>query len=232
VKRFYKDVLVTEERGITLDGRAVKTPAKAPLILPNIALAEAVADEWRAQGEEIDPHSMPCTGLSNAAIDHTSADPDRFAADLALYGETELLCYRAEEPFALVAKQNQDWNPLLGWAQARYDVSFTLVRGIMHQPQPPETLARLGEAVQSFTPFELAALSPLVTISGSLVIALALAEGAITPQAAFDAAHLDELWQEEQWGADDFALDARAVRRRDFLSAARFFDLARHGGGR
>jgi chaperone required for assembly of F1-ATPase len=225
VKRFYKDVVVTEERGITLDGRAVKTPAKAPLILPNTALAEAVADEWRAQGEEIDPHSMPCTGLANAAIDHCSPDPVRFAEDLAVYGETELLCYRAEEPFALVAKQNQDWNPLLGWAQTRFDISFVLLRGIMHQPQPPETLARLRDAVGAYSPFALTALSPLVTISGSLVIALALSEGAITPEAAFDAAHLDELWQEEQWGADDFALEARALRRRDFLSAAHFLNL-------
>jgi chaperone required for assembly of F1-ATPase len=230
VKRFYKDVVVTGERGITLDGRVVKTPAKAPLILPNAELAEAVADEWRAQGEEIDPHSMPCAGLANAAIDHTNPDPVRFAADIAVYGETELLCYRAEEPFALVAKQNQDWNPLLGWAQSRFDISFVLVRGIMHQPQPPETLIRLRDAVVTYTPFALTALSPLVTISGSLVIALALSEGAITPEAAFDAAHLDELWQEEQWGADDFALEARAVRRRDFLSAARFLSLVGQDG--
>jgi chaperone required for assembly of F1-ATPase len=231
MKRFYKDVTVTEALGIALDGRAIKTPAKGPLILPNSALAAAVAEEWRAQGTTIDPHTMPCTGLANAAIDHTSPDPARFAADLARYGESELLCYRAEEPFALVAKQNQDWNPLLGWAQTRYDISFTPVRGIMHQPQPVETCARLAEAVQSFTPFALTALSPLVTISGSLVIALALAEGAIEPDAAFDAAHLDELWQEEQWGADDFALEARAIRRRDFLSAARFLNLARNGAG-
>ncbi len=227
MRRFYTDVSVTDALGIELDSRPVKTPAKAPLTLPNHALAEAIADEWRAQGERIDPHSMPLTGLANAAIDHVAPDPEAFAAGLSVYGETELLCYRAEEPFALVAKQNQDWNPLLGWAQARYDIGFTLVRGIMHRPQPDETLARLKEAVRACTVFQLSSLSPLVTISGSLVIALALVEQHLSPETAFDAAHLDELWQEEQWGADDFALEARAAHRRDFLAAARFLDLVR-----
>jgi chaperone required for assembly of F1-ATPase len=227
MRRFYKDVVVTETLGITLDGRPVKTPAKAPLTLPNPGLAEAIAEEWRAQGEQIVPHSMPLTGLANAAIDHVMPDPEAFAAGLAVYGETELLCYRAEEPFALVAKQNQDWNPILGWAQARYDIGFTLVRGIMHQPQPDEALVRLSEAVRACSAFQLSSVSPLVTISGSLVIALALVEQHLDPEAAFDAAHLDELWQEEQWGADDFALEARAAHRRDFLAAARFLDLLR-----
>lgn len=227
MKRFYSDVVVTPERGIALDGRPVKTPAKAALILPNVALADAIADEWRAQGEQIEPQSMPLTGLANAAIDRVAADRETFAKGLAVYGESELLCYRAEEPFALVARQNQDWNPILGWAQARYDIGFMLVRGIMHQPQPDETLVRLRDAVRARDAFELAALSPLVTISGSLVIALAVLERAIEPEAAFDAAHLDELWQAEQWGQDDFALDARAAHRRDFLAACRFLDLLR-----
>jgi chaperone required for assembly of F1-ATPase len=225
MKRFYKQVRVTVERGIELDARPVRTPAKALLTLPTQALAEAVAEEWRAQGEEINPFAMPLTGLANAAIDRVSADPDAFAAGLALYGESELLCYRAEDPFALVARQNQDWNPLLGWAQDRYGVVFTLIRGIMHQPQPAQTLARLRRAVAEFDSFQLAALSPLVTISGSLVIPLALAQAKIDAEDAFATAHLDELWQAEQWGEDDFALEARAVHRTDFLAAARFFTL-------
>jgi chaperone required for assembly of F1-ATPase len=227
MKRFYKDVSVSDALGIALDGRSVKTPAKAALTLPNAALAEAVADEWRAQAEEIDPRSMPLTSLANAAIDRVAGNRPVFAAGIAIYGESELLCYRAEEPFALVARQNQDWNPLLDWAQARYDVSFALVRGIMHQPQPQATLDRLAEAVAVRDAFELAALQPIVTISGSLVIALALLEQHLDAGAAFDAAHLDELWQEEQWGADDFALEARAVRRRDFDAACRFLYLVR-----
>jgi chaperone required for assembly of F1-ATPase len=225
MKRFYKSVSVTDDRGILLDARPVRTPAKALLTLPTPALAEAVAEEWRVQGDAINPFAMPLTGMANAAIDRVASDAAAFAAGLAIYAESELLCYRADDPFALVARQNQDWNPLLGWAQERYGVSFTLVRGIMHQPQPAETLDLLSKAVARFGPFELAAVSLLVTISGSLIIPLALTERVIEAEAAFDAAHLDELWQAEQWGEDDFALEARAVHRADFLAAARFFDL-------
>lgn len=226
MKRFYTAVEVTAENGILLDSRPVRTPAKALLILPNNALAEAVAGEWRAQKDDIDPHAMPFTGLANAAIDRVAPDRAAFASGLSAYGESELLCYRAAEPPPLVDRQNIVWNTLLDWARSRFDVNFTLVTGIMHQPQPPETLARLSPAMAAHDPFQLAALSPIVTISGSLVIALALAEGVMTPEAAFDAAHLDELWQEEMWGADYFALQSRAAHRTDFLAACRFFELA------
>jgi chaperone required for assembly of F1-ATPase len=225
MKRFYKTVSVTPARGILLDARPVRTPAKALLVLPNDRLAEAVAEEWRAQGTDVVPHSMPCTGLANAVIDRVAPDPATFAAGLSHYAESELLCYRAGDPPPLVARQDAIWNPLLAWARARYDVGFTIVTGIMHQPQSPETLLRLGAAVAARSPWELAALSPIVTIAGSLVVALAVVEREVAPDAAFDAAHLDELWQEEQWGADDFALEARAAHRRDFLNACRFLDL-------
>lgn len=227
MKRFYKAVSITSERGIALDGRPVKTPARLPLILPNDALAHAVAEEWDAQDEEILPQTMPLTGLANAAIDRLSVDHAGFAADLAQYGETELLCYRAESPPELVERQNAVWNPLLDWARTRYDISFTLVTGIMHQPQPPETLKRLSEAVSGCSDYELAALSPIVTIGGSLVLALAIYERTLEPDVAFAAAHLDELWQAELWGEDYFALEARALRERDFLAACRFLDLLR-----
>ena len=227
MKRFYKAVGVTAENGILLDSRPVRTPAKALLILPNNALAKAVAGEWCAQKDDIDPHAMPFTGLANAAIDRVAPDRASFASGLSAYGENELLCYRAAEPPPLVERQNIVWNPLLDWAQSRFDVNFTLVTGIMHQPQPPETLARLSTAMTTHDPFQLAALSPMVTIGGSLVLALAVADGALTPEAAFDAAHLDELWQEEMWGADYFALQTRAAHRTDFLAACRFFELAK-----
>ncbi len=230
MKRFYKTVAVTQSRGITLDGRAVKTPAKAELILPNEGLADAVAAEWQAQGEEIDPRSMPFTGLANAAIDRVTPDRRAFAAGLAAYAETELLCYRAAEPPELVTRQNAVWDPLLDWARKRFDVSFTRVAGVMHHPQPDETLIRLSAAVHAQSAFVLAALNPLVTIAGSLIIPLALVDNAIAPEAGFDAAHLDELWQAELWGDDDFALQARAVHRRDFLDADRFLNLVRERG--
>lgn len=222
MKRFYKDVAVTPDRGITLDGRAVRTPARALLTLPNDALAEAAAEEWRAQGEEIDPRSMAMTGLANAAIDRVAPDPAAFAAPLAAYAESELLCYRAEEPPELAARQDAIWGPILAWARTRYDVGFILVAGIMHQPQPAQTLSRLAEAVAARSIWELAALNPMVSISGSLVIPLAVLEGALEPDAAFAAAHLDEIWQAELWGEDDWALDARAVREQDFLNACQF----------
>lgn len=225
MKRFYKGVSVTPERGILLDERPLKTPSKIPLILPNEALAEAVASEWREQGEEIFPQSMKFTGLTNAAIERVAPDPAAFAKGLAVYSESELLCYRADAPPELVIRQEAEWDPVLEWARRRFDVSFTLVTGIMHQAQPDETLVRLDMATAAYDAFALAALSPIVTISGSLIIALAVAEGAITPDTAFDAAHLDELWQAEKWGEDDFALDARAAHRTDFLAACDFLRL-------
>lgn len=225
MKRFYKTVTVSPERGLALDGRPVRTPGRLPLILPNPALAEAIADEWQAQGADILPHTMPLTGLANAAIERIAPDPAGFAAGLAAYAETELLCYRADAPPELVARQDESWDPILGWARARYDVGFTLVEGIIHQPQPPEMLSRLSGAVAARNAFELAALSHIVTISGSLVIALAVFEGELGPDAAFDAAHLDELWQAENWGEDDFALEQRAAHRADFLAACAFLRL-------
>ena len=228
MKRFYKEaaaVAANQGWSIELDGRPIKTPARQPLAAPTRGLAEAIADEWRAQGDSIDPRSMPLTGLANAAIDRVAPDPAAFARDLARYGEGDLLCYRADHPADLVARQAESWDRLLGWARGRYDVTFEIVTGIIHRPQPPATVARLAEAVAARDAFALAGLSPLVTIGGSLVIALALAEGAIEAEPAFDAAHLDELFQAEQWGEDALALEAREARRRDFNAAARFLSL-------
>lgn len=225
VRRFYQQAAVGPELDIRLDGKPVKTPGRSDLILPNPRLAEAVADEWNAQAETIDPSAMPLTGLANAAVDRIAPDPAAFAAGLAQYGESDLLYYRVDEPAALAARQRELWDPILAWAQQRYDAVFELATGIVHMPQPPETLARLGAAVTARGPFELAGLSPLVTLSGSLLIALALAEGEISLGQAWAAAILDEIWQAEHWGEDGEAAAVQALRRRDFEAASRFLSL-------
>ena len=225
VKRFYRSASVGEGGRILLDGRPVRTPGRRDLAVPGAALAEAIADEWNAQEDLIDPRAMPLTGLANAAIDRIAPDPAAFARGLAAYGESDLLYYRAEGPAALAARQTALWDPILVWAQQRYDAVFELATGVIHMKQPEESVARLSQAVAGRDPFQLAGLSPLVTISGSLLIALALAEGELGLDQAWAAASLDEQWQAEQWGEDAEAAAALAARRRDFAAAARFLAL-------
>ena len=225
VKRFYAGAHAVDGGAIELDGRPVRTPARRALTLPSPALAEAIAAEWQAQGESIDPRAMPLTGLANAAIDRVAPDREAFADALACYGEGDLLCYRAAAPPRLVERQAQHWDPFLAWARQRYDVDFIVTSGIVHRPQPTATVARLAQAVRARTAFELAALAPLVTIPGSLVIALALAEGAVGLDEAWTAATLDEQWQGEQWGDDAEAARALGARRVEFEAADRFLRL-------
>lgn len=224
MKRFWTEVTVTDG-AIALDGRPVRTPGRVALALPAPALADAVAAEWRAVGDTVDPRMMPLTGLANAAIDRIAADTASFAAGLAKYGESDLLCYRAAEPPELAQRQAAAWNPPLDWAEKRYDVQFVLAQGIMHVAQPATTVARLADAVASYDAFHLAGLSPIVTVSGSLVLGLAIAERAIAADAAWTAAQIDDAWQEEQWGADPLAEAARAAHRRDFDAGAQFLAL-------
>ncbi|WP_019831261.1 ATP12 family chaperone protein [Sphingomonas sp. PR090111-T3T-6A] len=223
-KRFWKDVTV-ENRAIRLDGRALRTPARAELVLPTDALANAIAGEWRQVEGEIDPHTMPLTGLANAAIDRIAPDTAAFAAGLARYAEGDLLCYRASHPTELTTRQGAMWDGPLDWARARYGVEFRVTAGIVHVTQPEETVKRLAAAVSARDAFHLAGLSPLVTLSGSLVLALAIAEGAMTEHDGWEAAELDDLWQAEQWGEDVLATAAREDKRRDFRAAARFLGL-------
>lgn len=222
MKRFWTEVTVGPDRVVTLDGRPVRTPGRASLALPTDALAALIADEWRAVGDRVDPRVMPLAALANAAIDRIGPDPATFAAGLARYAASDLLCYRAESPDQLIARQEAAWDPPLGWARHRYDIHIATTAGIVHVAQPPATLARLGEAVATLDPWRLAALSPLVTITGSLILTLALLEQAIAPDAAWTAAHVDELWQAELWGEDYLAVEARANRRRDYDAALIF----------
>jgi chaperone required for assembly of F1-ATPase len=219
MKRFWKTVTVADGT-ILLDNRVVKTPGRMTLTLPTAQLAEAVADEWRAVDTDIDPRAMPMTGLANAAVERPPT-----IESVAVYGETDLLCYRAENPPELAVREAEIWDPMLDWARQRFDIAFTVTAGIVHVAQPPETVRRLGAAVAAYDDFHRTALSPLVTIGGSLVAALMVMENAIAPEPAFDACHLDELWQAEHWGEDWMATDQRNAHRTDFLNAARFLSL-------
>ena len=230
MKRFYQDAaVVAGESGfeIRLDGRPVRTPARAQLALPTHRLAEAVAEEWRAQGDVVDPRSMPFTGLANGAIDQIAPNRESFAAGIARYAESDLLCYRAEGPTELVAREAAAWDPLLDWAMARYDVAFRVTQGIIPVAQPDETLARLTAVVTAFDPFTLAGFSTLVTLSGSLVCGLAVVEGGHDADLIWTAAEIDEAWEVEQWGEDKEAAARSAQRRHEFAMARAFCEMTR-----
>ncbi|MEO6580130.1 MAG: ATP12 family protein [Sphingomicrobium sp.] len=225
VKRFWKKAEAVPAEGgfgIYLDERPLKTPARATVIVPTAVLAEAIAAEWNASGETITPAEMPLTGLANAAVDRVDAD---LLGSIARFGENDLTCYRAEGPAPLVERQEEAWDALLAWARARYDVVFATCSGVVHVPQPPRTIRRLNDALRALDPFRLAAMAPLVTISGSLVAGLAVLEQAMPADSVWEAVSLDESWQLEQWGADAEAEAALEARRRDFMAAAAFLDL-------
>jgi chaperone required for assembly of F1-ATPase len=228
VKRFWQEVAVVPEGsgwGIALDGKAMRTPARAPLVVPSEALAGAIAGEWRSVEQEIEPRAMPLTALANATIDRVAPDAAAFEAGLARYAEADLACYRAEGPSGLVERQQERWDPLLAWARRRYDVDFRITSGLMHVAQPEATVERLSHAVAALDAFHLAGLSPLVTIGGSLIAALAVQERAVTAKQAWDAVSTDEHWQLERWGADPDAQQALDYRKRDFFAAASFLAL-------
>ena len=228
MKRFYREATAHADGDrwqVALDGKPVRSPGRVFLDLPTAALAAAVAAEWAAQGEVVKPETMPLTGFAYAAIDRVALDPAAFAASLAAFSETELVCYRADAPPSLVAAQAAAWDPLLAWARARYDVGFVVTAGIVHAAQPPATLARIAAAYAAFDAFTLAALHPVVTICGSGIIGLAVAERHLTADAAFAAGQLDELWQAEQWGTDPLAAASLANRRAALDDAVRLLDL-------
>jgi chaperone required for assembly of F1-ATPase len=222
MRRFWKEVTLvpsTFGHAVRLDGRPVKTPTRP--------LADAVVAEWEAVEKTIDPAAMPMTGFANAAIDRIGPDRLNFAAAIAAYGETDLLCYRAAAGEALSERQGEMWDPWLEWARARYDVSFLVIEGIMHQPQPEATLAKLRAAVAARGTFELAAMAKLAHLSGSLIATLAVVERAGDAREIWGAACLDELWQEELWGADHWAQKNRSDREAEFMQAVRFLNLLR-----
>ncbi|HEY9092391.1 ATP12 family chaperone protein [Parasphingorhabdus sp.] len=231
MKRFYKAVTSAAINGrfaIQLDGRPVKTPARNPLHLPTPTLADAIVAEWEAQGEEIDPVTMPLTALAQGALDQVADERERILGRITAFADSDMLYYRADEnQQALAEHQVAQWDPLLNWARQRYDVSFTLTHGIRHQSQPDETVKRLSDAVKSQDDFALAAMLSMVGLSGSLIAVLALIEGAYDADTLWPLVNLEELWQEQQWGRDDLAVATRAVKQAEFNAAIRFLTLSR-----
>ena len=224
-KRFWTETTVeVQDKGfeVLLDGRPVKTPLKAPLTLPTREMAEAIAGEWQAQGEKIDPETMPTTRSANAAIDKTTPQRFEVAEMLAAYGDSDLLCYRADSPDSLVARQAETWDPLLDWAEATYGARLEPRTGVMHVPQNADALSRLSQEVHGLDPFRLTGFHDLVALSGSLIIGLAAASGEHDLETLWQASRLDESWQEEQWGPDEEATALAEVKRQAFYHAQRF----------
>ncbi len=227
-KRFWKEAFVTDAEtghGIALDSRPVKTPAKAALVVPTRALAQAIAAEWNAVSERIDPRAMPMTRSANAAIDKVAHQHAEVADMLAAYGATDLLCHRATAPQELVLRQSEEWDPLLDWADSALNARLRQTPGVMPTKQDGAALARLRARVHAQDNFALTALHDLVALSGSLVIGLAALDGAYPPDILWQTSRLDEAWQAELWGADDEAEDMAAIKRAAFLHAHEFFCL-------
>jgi chaperone required for assembly of F1-ATPase len=226
-RRFYKQASATPERGVALDERPIRTPMRRPLILPSQALAVAVAEEWQAQSEELDPTRMILTKLANTAIDRVRPDRDRILAELVRFADADLVCYRAESPEALRRRQAQAWDTVLAWASRSLDAQFQATEGVVHVPQPAASLAALKVHLLSLDDWTLTVIHNLATLTGSVLIAIMTAAGELDPESAWRAAHVDEDWQIEQWGEDWEAAERRARLKSEFDACVRFLRLAR-----
>ncbi|WP_273785217.1 ATP12 family chaperone protein [Brucella intermedia] len=223
-KRFYEKAEVAEVEGgfaVHLDGRPVKTPARSLLRLPTKAAAEIVADEFAAQEKVIDPGKMSATRLVNTAIDGIAQDPQAVFEDILRFAGTDMLCYRADSPQELVSRQTQQWDPLIHWMQG-LGARFSLAEGVMHIEQPREAIAAFGVHLSAFKdPIALASLHTMTTLTGSAIIALAIAKGEVTAEQGWQLAHVDEDWTIEHWGADAEAVERRRSREIEMMMAAR-----------
>lgn len=229
-KRFYKGAEAAAAEGgfaVALDGRIARTPGRAPLVLPTPALAEAVAAEWEAQVEVIDPARMPLTRLANAAIDGVAREREAVAAEIVKYAASDLVCYRAEYPDRLVERQTALWDPVVTFARTDLGARFVLAAGVMFVEQTEQALQAVNRAVPRDDPFVLAALSTMTTLSGSALLALAVLRGKLSAEAAWEAAEVDEAWNAELWGLDAEAEARRANRWREMQAAARMVALGR-----
>lgn len=228
-KKFWIEVAVTEVDGgfgVALDARPVRTPLKSVMVMPTRAFAEAVADEWRAVDKTVDPNVMPMTRAANSALDKVTLQRADVVEMLAAYGTSDLLCYRAEQPVALVARQHAVWQPWIDWAEAELGARLRITQGIVPIEQDAEAAARLRAELDGLSAFQLTGVHDLITISGSLVLALAVVKGALSGEDAWEASRLDEMWQIEQWGADDEAEDLARIKRADFLRGYQVYSLS------
>jgi chaperone required for assembly of F1-ATPase len=226
--RFYAEVTVAERPGgdaLLLDGKPLITPGRAELLLPAAGLAHAVAQEWRAQGERIDPESMPLTRLANSAIDGVRGREAEVAADIARYAASDLLCYRAGYPEELAARQREHWDPVLDWLAEAHGCRLVVATGVMHVAQPEDAVARIARLIGQRSAFPLAALHSLTTLTGSVLLALAHAERRLALEATWAAAHVDEDWQIAQWGKDLEAAERRRRRKSELAAASRMLEL-------
>lgn len=229
-RRFYKNATITPVEGgwgVLLDGKTLRSPAKRHFVLPTETLAAAIAEEWQSQAEKIDPHSMPLMQFAATAIDRLADDRSSLIEEIAGYGHSDLICYRAEGPEALVRRQGERWQPLIAWVAERYDIALNITAGIVAVEQPAHTLATFRRVLEACDLYALTALAAVTGSAGSLVIALALAEGRLSADEAADAALLDELFQAEKWGSDPEAEKRRAAIRADLKAAKRFHSLSR-----
>jgi chaperone required for assembly of F1-ATPase len=213
--------------GVALDQKPLSTPMRHPVAVPSRALAEAMAEEWRAQGDEVRPNTMPLTQLAATALDRVAERREEVIGELAAYGSTELLCYRAEHPAELARRQAEGWQPLLDWFALRFDAPLAVTSGVVPKPQSPAALAAVRAAIADRNPFELAALALATQASGSIVLGLALAEERIDAAAAWSLSLMDELYQAELWGEDPEAAIRRESIRRDIMAAEQFIRLMR-----
>jgi chaperone required for assembly of F1-ATPase len=225
-KRFYKTVTVTETLGIALDGRTVRTPLKAPLVLPNRALAEVVAAEWSAQKEFINPLAMPFTKLANTAIDRAIAESSKIAAEILEFAGSDMVCYRADSPESLVLRQSTHWDPVIVWAKSELKANFVTADTMTHKPQAAQALQALEIYITNLDPFSFVAVHNLTTLTGSALLAIMIAAGAISADAAWLAANVDEDWQIETWGEDAEAATRRAGRFNEFSACVKAVNLA------
>ncbi len=230
-KRFYASVATTPvERGgyaVLLDGRPIKTPKKSQVIVPTRAMAEALAAEWQAQTEHIDPSTMPITRIVNTTLDAVTPNLLAVRADLVEFAGSDALCYRAAEPAPLAERQAQVWDLILSWADKALGAKFVTQVGIIHKPQPAATLAAIARAVDTCSAWEIAPLHVMTTITGSVVLALAVKHSALGLDAAWGAAHVDEDWQISTWGEDDEAHDRRNRRWLEIQASAKMLETLR-----